>query len=164
MKHLPLALGLSVLAGCATMGGPAAIADPTIAVDTHLLLADIAIERRDLETAAKETFAAARISDNPALAERATRVANELGMTQEGIESAQRWLELADNTQGPLFFLGVFELRANRPARSVDAFERFIREYGDPANGLVLVLDALGRESSTDASAAVMKSLTQTFP
>src|SRR5690606_24520329 len=101
MKHLPLVLGLSVLAGCATMGGPATVADPTVAIDTHLLLADIAIERRDLETAARETYAAARLSSNPALAERATRVANELGMTPEGLESAQRWLELADSPEGP---------------------------------------------------------------
>lgn len=162
MKNLSLVLGLFVLGGCATIGEQATAEEPS--VDTHLLLADIAIERRDFETAAVETLAAARVSSNPAIAERATRVAHELGMTAEGLESARRWLELSDADQGPLYFIGIFELRAGRVPRSADAFERFVRQYDQPDTGIVLVLDALTRETDAEGATAVMASLTQTFP
>jgi tetratricopeptide (TPR) repeat protein len=151
------------LCGCATLGN-SANGDTQAEIDTHALLADVALERQQFETAARETFAAAQLSENPAFAERATRMAHQLGLTDLGLRAAQRWQSLAPEDERPLWFKGVFETRSNRIERATSEFEAFVRALGDPGTGLALVLEALGAEPNTDAATAIMRSLTSTFP
>jgi tetratricopeptide (TPR) repeat protein len=166
MKYWPLLL-LVLLAGCANLttaergGSPR---EQQIAIDTHTLLAEIALERRQLDAAAAEILQAALLSPHPLHAERATRLAHELDLTPVGLRAVARWRELAPNDERSQYFAGVFEMRSNRIARATEQFAEFIRGIGDTATGLVLVLEALSSEPDADAATAVMRSLTETFP
>jgi tetratricopeptide (TPR) repeat protein len=158
-----LLLAALALVTCAT--APAVGADERqVEVDSHLLLGDVALERRDLTTAASEYLAAAMLSDQPGPAERATRMAHELELTEAGMQAAARWRELAPEDERPAWYLGVFETRSNHIERAIAEFETFIRSVDEQRTGFALVLEALGDEPYTGTATAIMRALNTTFP
>jgi tetratricopeptide (TPR) repeat protein len=164
MKRAPLWLLAACVSGCAT--APAADVDGQrqIEVDSHVLLSDIALERQDVATAANEALAAALASDEPAIAERATRMAHQLDLTDIGLKAAARWRELNPQDERSAWFAGVFETRANHLPRAVAQFEAFIRGMDDPATAFALVLEALVDEPYPRATASIMQALNTAFP
>ena len=167
MQYLSLCLVGIVLVGCAglaTNESEAERGDRQVAVDTHTLLAEVALERQQFATAADELMQAALISENPSLAERTTRLAHQLELTELGLRAADRWNALAPEDERPFWFSGVFETRSNRLTRAITEFEAFITAIGDPSTGLALVLEALATEPYADAATAIMQSLTEAFP
>ena len=94
---MKLALLLSVLslAACTSVDAPMSRAPDTAAgASYHLLMAEIARERGTWSIAAEEYLQAARFSEDPQTARRATEFAVEYGYDALGLESARRWLEL----------------------------------------------------------------------
>jgi tetratricopeptide (TPR) repeat protein len=167
MRCLTSCLASVVLAGCANLATTAFegdAADRQIAVDSHTLLAEVALERQQFETAADEFVQAALLSEDPRVAERATRLAHQLELTDLGLRAAERWNAVAPEDERPYWFSGVFETRSNRLTRAIAEFEDFIDAMGDPATGLALVLEALASEPYADAATAIMRSLTNSFP
>jgi tetratricopeptide (TPR) repeat protein len=165
MKRASLWLLVTCMTACAS--APAADDDDSqrqIEVDSHALLGDIALERQDFPTAANELLAAALISDEPGLAERATRIAHQLELTDLGLKAAARWRELAPEDERSAWFAGVFETRANHLPLAVADFEQFIRTVQDPATGFALVLEALVDEPYPRAATSIMQALNTTFP
>lgn len=163
MKRAFLLLA-ATLAACATAPTGSSGADRQVEVDSHSLAGEIAIDRQDFGTAAREFLAAARLSDEPALAERATRIAHQLELNDAGIEAAHRWHDLSPDDERPAWFAGVFETRANRLPRAVGEFETFIRSVGDQRTAFALVLEALADEPYATAATAIMQALNNTFP
>jgi tetratricopeptide (TPR) repeat protein len=163
MNRTRLLFSAVILAGCATVPS---IEDGNaqVEVDSHLLLADIALERQDRDTAMRELLAAATLSEEPGPAERATRVAHELELTEQGLTAGARWRELAPNDERPAWYLGVFETRANRVSRAIAEFTTFMRSIDDRRTAFALVLEALGDEPYTGTATAIMRSLNETFP
>jgi tetratricopeptide (TPR) repeat protein len=162
-RYRSLLPAVLVLAGCVT----APVVDSAnrqIEVDSHLLLGDIALERQDLQTAAREFLTAAMIADDPGPAERATRIAHELELNEQGLAAGARWRELAPSDERPAWYLGVFETRANRVPRAIAEFETFIRSLDDRRAGFALVLEALGDEPYTGTATTIMRALNETFP
>ncbi len=143
MKRFLPSLVALLIAACAT-GSKTDGSNAQVEVDSHALLGDIAFERQQLDTATNEYLAAALLSDQPALAERATRVAHQVDLTEQGLKAVARWKALAPKDERPLWFAGVFETRAHRVDKATAEFESFIRELGDPGTGFALVLEALG--------------------
>jgi tetratricopeptide (TPR) repeat protein len=163
MKRSSLLFSAVMLAACAT--APTVVGtDAQVEVDSHLLLGEIAIERRDVQTAADEFLAAAMLSSEPGPAERATRIAHELELNQLGLTAGARWRELAPTDERAAYYLGVFETRANRVARATTEFERFIRSIENRRTGFALVLEALGGEPYTGTATQIMRSLNASFP
>ena len=152
-----------ILAACATVP-TVENAFGQVEVDSHLLLGEIALERRDLSTAANEFLAAAMLSEEPGPAERATRIAEELELNDLGLTAGARWRELAPSDERASWFLGVFETRANRLPRAIAEFERFMRSIDNRTAGFAAVLQALGDEPYTATATAIMRSLNATFP
>ena len=161
-RFLPSLVAL-LLAACAT-GSKTNGTNAQVEVDSHGLLGDIAFERQQLDTAANEYLAAALLSDQPALAERAARVAHQVDLTETGLKAVARWKALAPKDERPLWFAGVFETRAHRVDKATAEFGSFIRELGDPGTGFALVLEALSDEPNAEATTAIMRSLNTTFP
>jgi tetratricopeptide (TPR) repeat protein len=160
-SRLP-ALWIAVVAG--TLSSLTYAQDGQIEVDSHLLLGEIALERREFATAAEEFLAAALLADEPGPAERATRLAHELEMTESGLRAAARWRELAPDDDRPTWYLGVFETRSNRVPQAIAEFETFIRAIDDRRAGFALVLQALADEPYTRTATAIMRALNTTFP
>jgi tetratricopeptide (TPR) repeat protein len=163
MKPTRSLLPTIILAACATaptIDG----ANAQVEVDSHLLLGEIALERRDMPTAAREFLAAAMIAEEPGPAERATLIAHQLELTEAGLQAATRWRELAPNHELPALYLGVFETRSNRIPRAIDEFETFIRSLEDVDRGFALVLNVLGSEPYPATATAIMRALNDIFP
>jgi tetratricopeptide (TPR) repeat protein len=163
MNRTRLLFSAVILAGCATAPS-VQDGNAQVEVDSHLLLADIALDRQDRATAMRELLAAAMLSEEPGPAERATRVAHELELTELGLTAGTRWRALAPGDERPAWYLGVFETRANRVARAIDEFTTFMRSIDDRRTGFALVLEALGDEPYTGTATAIMRSLNETFP
>jgi tetratricopeptide (TPR) repeat protein len=155
---------LAAMAVAPVAGQTIDLSAPQIELDSHLLRGEIALERRDLTTAANEFLAAALLAETPGPAERATRIAHELELTEAGLQAARRWRELAPEDERPGWYLGVFETRSNRIARAIAEFETFMRSLDDPRTGFALVLEALGDEPYTANATAIMRALNATFP
>jgi tetratricopeptide (TPR) repeat protein len=165
MHSLPLVLAIAALAGCANFTArDSGALDRQVEIDSHTLLADVALDRQQFPTALDELMQAALLSDHPWYAERATRLALELEVADVGLRAADRWSTLAPEDERPHYFSGVFETRSNRLPQATREFEAFIDAIGDPPLGLSLVLEALSDEPYADASTAIMKSLTDAYP
>jgi tetratricopeptide (TPR) repeat protein len=165
MKRTGFLVAATILAACATAPTIEGVhAQSQVEVDSHLLLGDIALERQDRATAAREFLAAAMLSEEPGPSERATRIAHELELTEQGLTAAKRWRELAPGDERPAWYLGVFETRANRVQRAIAEFETFMRSIDDRRTGFALVLEALAEEPYTRTATAIMRSLNETFP
>src|SRR5262249_53716275 len=135
-----------------------------VEVDSHALLGDIADERQQFDTATNEYLAAAMLSDQPAFAANATRLARQADLNEQGLKAVARWKEPAPKDDRPLSFAGVFETRAHRVDKATAEFETFIRDLGDPGTGFRLVLEALADEPNAEATTAIMRSLNAAFP
>jgi tetratricopeptide (TPR) repeat protein len=164
--HSLLGLLWIALAGCATVAtvSDGDAADRQVAIDTHTLLADVALDRQRFETAADEMMQAALLADHPWYAERTARLAHQVELTELGVQAAERWKELAPEDERPFWFAGVFQTRSNRLARATAEFREFVGAVGDPATGLALVLEALADEPYAEAATAIMSSLTAAYP
>jgi tetratricopeptide (TPR) repeat protein len=138
--------------------------DSNVEVDSHLLLGDIALDRQDFQAAAREFLAAAMLAEEPGPAERATLIAHELELTEQGLAAARRWRDLAPSDERPALYLGIFETRANRVQRAIAEFTTFIRSIDDRRTGFAFVLQALGDEPYTGTATAIMRALNDAFP
>lgn len=160
--HLAVAVWL---AGCA--GSPVEAQRDRVDVDTNALRGEIALAAERFEEAASYFLEAARLADDPSLAERATRVAYDSGHQDIGLEAARRWLEIAPEDPRGHWFAGIFETRHGRLEPAVDHFEAFVRaaDERDEAGGSIeLVAEALGAEPNAAAGVAVMTSLVERVP
>jgi tetratricopeptide (TPR) repeat protein len=141
----------------------------------HLFMAEIALQRDRPELAATEYLRAARASDDPDVAARATRVISAFGTLEEGIEAAQRWQALAPGDLHPRRFLARFylqggqvepaavELEALRAAIDADSVEHpflpllpLAMDARDPGVALAAMTLAVDRYPE-DASGAYAK-------
>jgi tetratricopeptide (TPR) repeat protein len=117
MKPL-VPLALLMLAACASPG-PATPDTDQLAPDFgspgeanyHLLMAEIALQRDRPALAATEYLRAARASDDPEIAARATQVIGVYGTREEGLEAARRWVELTPDDSAPRTYLVRFHLQ-----------------------------------------------------
>ncbi len=153
----------SVCCGCAALPQQDQ-ADRRIAFDTQLLRGDIAIERQQLGPATDHYVQASLLSDDPAVAERATRMAHELGMTESGRIALDRWRELAPDDERVHYFSGVLEARSGRPDRATQDFIRLIDTLGDPGIAMALITDSLDNERDTQAAVQVLSALLRRYP
>jgi tetratricopeptide (TPR) repeat protein len=162
IKHM-LALSLVYLTGCASLA-PNGSDDGQVAIDSHTLLGEVALERQQFEEAAREFMQAALLSEHASLAERATRLAHEFELNELGLRAVERWRTLAPDDQRLYWFSGILETRAGRLNRAGTQFKTFVEMLGDSAAGIALVLEALGNEPATRAATTVMTSVTEAFP
>lgn len=135
-----------------------------VALDSYTLLAEIALQRQQLTAATEHFLQAAMVTDNPALAERTTRMASELGLTETGLRAVQRWQALAPDDERTHYFAGALHVRAGRLDRAAGEFGELITQLDDPGTGLALVAEALANEPDTMAATELMRGLTGRFP
>jgi tetratricopeptide (TPR) repeat protein len=163
---LPLiAIALSFISACSSLQSSGR-AGARIDIDSYLLLGQIAIEEQQLERATAHYLNAAMISTDPALAERATRMALRLSLNDAGREAVGRWQRLSPDDERAAYFVGIFEFRARRLDESIAAFAALLETLDADAlgSGFALVLEALAAEPSAQAATAVMAALTERFP
>ena len=137
-----------------------------VAIDTQVLSAQLALQDQRLEEAAGDYLKAALLSDNPALAERAARMAQRLGLTQTGLAAVKRWRQLAPDDERSYWFAGIFETRAGHLDQAVADFKHLIDKLpgAKPGTGLALVVEGLSDEPDPAAATRVMRELNDAYP
>ena len=103
-RSLPAVLaGLAALvAGCTSVG--------QMPPGERLLIAEVAVERGEYALAAHEYRQAASVTGDPAIAERAARVAFDNAQDRELARTATEWLGRDPKNEAPRRFLAVAEL------------------------------------------------------
>lgn len=165
-KPLTIVIAIATLAGCAVAPTETASQPDRIDADSYRLLGDLALARQRSEEAAEHYLSAAAAADDPALAERAVRLAYQVGLDSLGHRAVARWRELDENNPLCDYFSGIFEMRSGRAAAAVEDFSALLdglpgRELG---GGFVLILEALNNEPTVGIAAEIMRQLTQRFP
>lgn len=128
--------------------------------DYHLFMAEIALQRDQPALAATEYLRAARASDDPEIAARATRIAAAYGTRAEGRQAARRWAELAPDDLHPRRYLARLYLQEG----DIDAAARELALLRSGAEGtprpflelLALVSDLRDAEGALAAMSAVV--------
>jgi tetratricopeptide (TPR) repeat protein len=165
MKHA-WHLGLiACLAGCA--GSPVEAQRSRIEVDSNALRGEIALEAQRLEDAAAYFLRAAELTEDPTLAERATRIAYEGGLQDLGLVAVARWLEIATEDPRAQWFAGIFETRAGRLESATAHFVQFVGAAaggGSAGGGIGLVVEALTAEPDPAAGVTVMRAVVEEYP
>ncbi len=133
--------------------------------NTLVLGAEMALQRKQYLLATQALSAAAALSDDEQLAERATRVAFEHHQNSYVLENARRWLALNSTSEEAQRFAGVAALRLYRIDEAATHFDALLRNaYISPQAGFVTLLPQLMEEGSRPGAMALMKILVEKFP
>lgn len=148
--------GLLLSAGIALALHPAhAQEDPLV----EAMTGEFAVQSGDFEAAARHYLNAARVSDDPVLAERATQAAMLAGDSALAEQAIARWTELDPDSRGLLATRAIQAMRAEDVAAAIDALAALLAlpEEG----GSRLVLQVLSGARDDVLAAQVLAGLVQ---
>ncbi|MEM8816308.1 MAG: tetratricopeptide repeat protein [Pseudomonadota bacterium] len=140
--------------------GPAG-ADEVSDTAGHLLAAELALNEQDYRTAAEEYRQAAELSDQVDVARQATEVAFVYGFNDDALASADRWLELSDNSEEALLYLARIQMRLESYRAARRSFRQLIE--GEQAEDRLLLLIGVLLEEDPKQSDKIMRSLTRPY-
>jgi tetratricopeptide (TPR) repeat protein len=165
MRYPPAILAALLLCSCSSVP-QTADDDSRVAVDSLYVLAEVALQEGRTDEAARLQLEAAEISENPQFAERAARLAEESGLTEAGLRSVARWIELAPDDDRAIWYRGIFNLRSSRLDAAAADFSTVIGSLPVPStgSGLALAFDALVNEPDSEAGTYVMNALVSEYP
>ena len=113
-----------------------------------LLVAEVAAQQGQLPTSVEAYLKAARLSDDPKIAERATRVASFARDYQSAMLAAERWAELQPNNLDVQHSLVILYLRNKMLDKAVDAVDLVLKMTAKSKiqgfTHLVALLNSLG--------------------
>ena len=143
----PLAFGMICVLLSAT---PQVFADDTEELSEHLVQAEIALRQNQYREAAREYRLAAELSDDPGIAQQATRIAYSYGFNEEALASARRWVKLDDEDDEALLYVAQLYLRTGEVRKSRRSFEKLLKRGREPADERLLALiPFLSREDAS---------------
>ena len=126
----------------------------------QVLVGELSGQLGDVERALEHYVNAAQISDDPAVAERATRIAMFAKNWNAGLIAAKRWEALVGSNLEISQILGVMELRNGNIDGAVPHFEKIMIAADDsPAKGYSIIGAVLAREPDAEASLALLQKL-----
>ena len=156
-----------VLLACAA---PAAaeprFSSPRAKAQYHVMVGELAAQRRQPEMAAQEFMKALEISPDPELAMRAASLALAAKNEPLALQAARRWQELAPGEADPREAVARLALRAGRRDETLKQCEALIRGHaGGPDEGFRQVAQVLSQEGGKkDDALAVMAQLRAKWP
>lgn len=130
----------------------------------NVLVGEIAANRGERETAVDSLMEAARISRDPRLAQRATRIALEAERFDLAMESASLWVELQPGEDTPLESLGLIMVEQGRVDDAQEQFSILLQKTADqPGPELRRIARLLGQSSSEDDALIVMTRIVEDY-
>ena len=144
----------AVLAACLAalcVAGPAA-ADDREEASEELSKAEEALRDDRYKEASEHYRKAARLSDDPEIAMQATRTSHSLGFNEDALASAERWVELDDESDESMLYLAQLQLRTGDLRDSKRSFLRLLERGEEPIDErLVALIPFLSEEEPEDA-------------
>lgn len=169
--RLLIPLVLLLAAGCA-----APVPDTPPAVDQapdfgspgepgyHVFMGELALQRERPALAATEFLRAARVSDDPELAERAARYTAAYGTPAEAAEAAERWAMLAPDSLHPVRLLVRARLALGEAEAAAAGLERLRAAGGDGGRAFLALLPLMGEGSDPEVALAAMATAVAGYP
>ena len=131
----------------------------------RLLVAEIAISRGQTEVAVENYLALAKSQDNPAIAERAVRVAVYGQNLETAIEAAQRWIELDPERTEAQQVIAAIYIRQDRVDDAFGYIDNLIQESElEDKQLFVSLLGILAREKNTSTVMAITRKIADKYP
>jgi tetratricopeptide (TPR) repeat protein len=152
MRSRFLLLLVALLAGCATQPTTEP-PDVEYIPDTsyYLLMAEIAVQRKDYLIAAQEYLDAAKRSTDPEIASRATEIAFEFGYDGLAMSGARIWVKLDPTDTLAHDYAGRLYLRRNDLDRALHHWQMALGPVAERSDDSYVSLGAdLSRESNVD--------------
>lgn len=130
-----------------------------------LMVAEIALNQGNTELAVKKYLEVAQIQDNPAIAERAVRVAVYGQDLEAAIAAAERWIELEPERPEARQIIAAIYVRQDKTQKAFNYIDDLIRssELND-AELFPPLLGILAREKNTDTVLAVTQKIAVAHP
>jgi len=126
----------------------------------EVLVGELSGQFGDVGQALEHYVKAAQLSDDPLVAERATRIAMFAKDWPAGIKAASRWSELVGENLEISQILGVLELRSGNVDGAVPHFEKIMLAADDsPAKGYSIIGAVLVREPDSESSLKLLEIL-----
>jgi tetratricopeptide (TPR) repeat protein len=133
-------------------------ADDAEEISEHLLQAETALQNNQYQQAASAYRKAAELSDDPGIAQQATRIGYSYGFDEEALRSAKRWAKLDDENDEALLYVAQLYLRTGEIRNSQRSFEKLLKRGRDPADERLLALiPFLSREDESLAYELMLK-------
>ena len=175
MHRCLIYLVLGLVVGCTTSQGPqlntlaAPAADKAAEIKAtilyHLMVAELSGSRGDLARASSEYVAAARLSSDPAVAERATRIALLAGNEKLALTAADRWHELRPKSLEARQTVGLLSLRRGEVDKAVETLAETVQAAaGGAAQGLESLVAMLSQEAGNAGALQVMQRIAAKYP
>ncbi len=130
----------------------------------EILLGELSGQFDDINQALEHYVRAAHLSNDPEVAERATRIAMVAKDWEAGLRAANRWSELTGDTLQLSQILGVLELRNGNIDRAVPHFEKIMLAAEDsPAKGYSIIGAVLTREPDSESAILLLEKLVNKY-
>jgi tetratricopeptide (TPR) repeat protein len=165
LAALAAAALLLAAAGCATAGEPR-FSSARAKAQYHVMVGEMAAQRRQPGVAAAEFMKALDLSPEPELAMRAASLALAAKNEPLALKAARRWQELAPGEADPREAVARLALRAGRRDEVLKQCEALVRGHaGGAADGFRQVAQVLSQEGGKQADAlSVMDQLRRKWP
>lgn len=162
---LTTAVALLACAASAAAAEPR-FSSPRAKAQYHVLVGELAAQRRQPELAAQQFMKALEIAPDPELAMRAASLALSARNEPLALQAARRWQELAPGEADPREAVARLALRAGRRDETLEHCEALIRGHaGGPDEGFRQVAQVLSQEGGKQEDAlAVMAQLRAKWP
>ena len=133
-------------------------ADDTEELSEHLMQAEVALQKNQYQEAANEYRLAAELSDDPEIAQQATRIAYSYGFNEVALISAKRWAKLDAENDEAILYVAQLYLRTGDIRRSIRSFEKLLRRGREPADErLIALIPFLSQEDAELAYELMLK-------
>ena len=150
-----LAFGLACLLLSATSH---VLADEPEELAGYLLSAEMALQENRYQEAASQYRKAAEISEDPEVAQQATRIGYSYGFNDDALKSAERWLKLDDESDEALLYVSQLYLRTGEIRKSQRSFEKLLKRGREPADErLLAIIPFLSQEDESLAYELMLK-------
>ena len=133
-------------------------ADETEELADHMLSAEMALQENRYQEAASEYRKAAEISEDPEVAQQATRIGYSYGFNDDALKSAQRWAKLDEESDEALLYVSQLYLRTGEIRKSQRSFEKLLERGREPADErLLAIIPFLSQEDESLAYELMLK-------
>ena len=165
--RVPTVCALAIALGIA--GSPAAVLSAPACrpgeVAAQVMVAELGLARGAYAASAEAYACAAVASADPALAERATRIAFDQHQWQPALTAARRWVALEPEREEARRYLATTLLRLHRADEAAAEFAVVLEStYAGSAEGYEALLGVLSAESNDTGAARVMEQLAAARP
>lgn len=119
--------------------------------NTHILQAEMALQRNEYKVASEEYREAAEKSDDVEIARQATQISHTYGFNEDALRSAERWFELDEESDEALLYLAQLQLRNGELRDARRSFVELLARGDEPADErLVSLIPFLSEEDPED--------------